>query len=69
MKNGWELLDAMPEPRNYHTASLVGDDVFIVGELDVLPVKFSLTYGELHLKSWSGESAPKSSDLPPQNGK
>ncbi|XP_077549745.1 alpha-scruin-like [Haemaphysalis longicornis] len=33
-KNGWELVDMMPEPRNYHTASLVGEDVFIVGGCD-----------------------------------
>ncbi|CAN8004381.1 unnamed protein product, partial [Ixodes hexagonus] len=34
LKNGWELLEMMPEPRNYHTASLVGDDVFIIGGCD-----------------------------------
>lgn len=32
LKNGWQMLDPMPEPRNYHTASLVGDEVFVVGE-------------------------------------
>ncbi|KAL1426770.1 hypothetical protein MTO96_017998 [Rhipicephalus appendiculatus] len=31
LKNAWEMLDPMPEPRNYHTASLVGDEVFIGG--------------------------------------
>ncbi|KAL1466491.1 hypothetical protein MTO96_042696, partial [Rhipicephalus appendiculatus] len=34
LKNAWEMLDPMPEPRNYHTASLVGDEVFIVGGCD-----------------------------------
>ncbi|KAL3186474.1 hypothetical protein MRX96_027514 [Rhipicephalus microplus] len=34
LKNSWEMLDPMPEPRNYHTASLVGDEVFIVGGCD-----------------------------------
>ncbi|XP_065290002.1 beta-scruin-like isoform X2 [Dermacentor albipictus] len=34
LKNGWQMLDPMPEPRNYHTASLVGDEVFIVGGCD-----------------------------------
>ncbi|XP_037556203.2 LOW QUALITY PROTEIN: beta-scruin-like [Dermacentor silvarum] len=34
LKNGWEKLDPMPEPRNYHTASVVGDEVFVVGGCD-----------------------------------
>ncbi|KAG0414822.1 hypothetical protein HPB47_008024 [Ixodes persulcatus] len=34
LKNGWELLEMMPEPRNYHTASLVGDEVFVIGGCD-----------------------------------
>lgn len=34
LKNRWERLEPMPEPRNYHTAALVGDEVFIIGGHD-----------------------------------
>ncbi|XP_064476961.1 beta-scruin-like isoform X2 [Ornithodoros turicata] len=34
LKNRWERLEPMPEPRNYHCAALVGEQVFVLGGHD-----------------------------------